>query len=298
MDAIAPSFQQPNRHERQRSLFCAGRVRMMLDRYPEPTSPLTVIILHGAGAHSLWFANDALALQQAGYEVLVPNLPGYGPLKAKAHEVDHAHWEHCVAALVTQEAERSGRPCVLIGCSLGGFLAYQVACRCDQVVGLVATLLGNPQLAEVRRAYGRFPWLSHPLVTACLPFFSRVLPVSLPVRWLANMPKISNDPALTRRLIADPLGGGRWLPLRFIASLLDARPRIAPAQFDRCPVLVVHPEQDRWTVPALSHLMFDLLPVRKAFVLLPDCGHFPVEPSGVAVMQAAILAFLVDLQPK
>lgn len=267
-------------------------LRLAVERYPSPGSAVNVFIIHGAGGYARIFMPYARALQQAGYEVYVPDMPGYGNSKVPAGiDVTHSLWEACLADLIDKECKRNGRPCVLLGCSIGGFLAYQAACMSPHVKGLVATLLANPQEPMVRKAFARYPLIgriAEPLLSALGPLAR----LRVPLRWLANMSAIANDRALVDVFLRDPSGGGNRLPLSFVRSLLRAGPAIEPSRFDRCPVLVIHPAKDRWTPPDLSLPMYEVLPVRKKWVWLENCGHFPVEQPGLATMQTEVLAFL------
>ena len=49
-----------------------------LDRLAVPSSPVKVIVLHGAGAYGRVMAPAAVLAQRYGYETVSPDLPGYG----------------------------------------------------------------------------------------------------------------------------------------------------------------------------------------------------------------------------
>ena len=103
----------------------------------------------------------------------------------------------------------------------------------------------------------------------------------VPVRWFTHMQRMSRDPALTALVCADPLGGGNRVPLGLLASLFDTAPALEPEQFQRCPVLMLHPACDDWTPVAISDRSFQRLAAPGQRVLLEACGHFPIEHPGL-----------------
>ncbi len=114
----------------------------------------------------------------------------------------------------------------------------------------------------------------------------------VPVRWFTHMQRMSRDPALTALVCADPLGGGNRLPLGLLASLFDTAPALEPEQFQRCPVLMLHPACDDWTPVAISDRSFQRLAAPGQRVLLEACGHFPIEHPGLDQLRDALLPFV------
>src|SRR5690606_23071958 len=142
---------------------------------------------HGGGGYGRLFMPYAQMLQQLGFEVIAPDLPGYGLTQTPAELIDHDRWVDCVVDLV-QEVKRSpDHPVVLLGCSLGGYLAYLVAARSRDVSGVIATTLADPRRSDVQRRFARFPELL-PLARPLLPLIDRLFGrLRLPIKWFANM---------------------------------------------------------------------------------------------------------------
>src|SRR5690606_2489677 len=139
-----------------------------VDHYPVAEAPLTVIILHGGGGYGRLFMPYAQMLQQQGFEVIAPDLPGYGLTQAPVELIDHDRWVDCVVDLVQAVKRSPDHPVVLLGCSLGGYLAYLVAARSRGVSGVIATTLADPRQPDVQRRFTRFPALL-PLARPLLP---------------------------------------------------------------------------------------------------------------------------------
>lgn len=263
--------------------------RIHLDRHVDPAAPVKLIALHGGGGNGRLIASVGIAARGLA-ETVAPDLPGYG----HTHVVDgdrytYADWVDCVEALV--EAESSdGRPIVLFGASMGGMLGFDVAARSPRVRAVVATCLLDPRDREVRRAVVRHPALASaiPVILALEPLVGGL---RVPVRLLADVRAIANDPGLVEACLADPVGGGNRVPLSFIASWLRSE-RPSPPQDVGVPVLLAHPGADRWTPPHLSRAFLDRVGGDSRYVELPNCGHFPVEEPGISTLAAAMSAFI------
>jgi alpha-beta hydrolase superfamily lysophospholipase len=267
-----------------------------LDRSAVPSSPLKVIVLHGAGAYGRVMAPAAVVASKHGYETVAPDLPGYGLTRVARKDFTYSLWIDCVSDLIDHELARDGRPVVLFGVSLGGLLAYQAAARSRRVAGLVATTLADPREPAVRQGFARTAllggvglWLLQKLraVTDGLP---------MPMRYVSKMDRISNKPELARLCERDPLGGGNWVPARFLRTLMNTAPDIEPERFDLCPVLLVHPGVDRMTDISLSRRFFDRLACPKRMVVLDGASHMPTEHPGVDQLERAVLEFAAELQ--
>ena len=266
-----------------------------LDRYAAPAAPLTVVMLHGAGGCGRLLAPFGLMLHGHGYEVVLPDLPGYGLSVVPTELFDYEQWVDCVVDLAEAEARRSARPVALFGLSVGGYLAYLAAAQSRKAAGVIATTLADPRLPIVRHQFARHPRLNRVLSPLLRPLSAVLGGLRLPVRWFSNMEGIANDPELIRLMCEDPRGGGIRVPLRFMNSLMAIRPSIEPEDFDLCPVLLAHPAADHWTTIEASRPFFDRIKGPTELVMLENCGHLPIEEPGVSHLEEAVVAFLRKL---
>jgi alpha-beta hydrolase superfamily lysophospholipase len=268
----------------------ASGTTLHLHRHPAPgDATATVIVLHGGGGHGRMLATIGVLAQQAGAEAVAPDLPGYGhTMVPDRRAVRYGDWVDAVVELAHRTA--SDRPLLLVGASMGGRLALDVAHRLepDRVRGIVATCLLDPRRRDVRAVVAR----SELLVRAGLPLLRATRAVTdrrmIPIRWLAPVDRIANDPRLARVCATDPLGAGISVPLGFLRSWLEHDPGYEPGTFTACPVVLAHPGDDRWTPIAVSSSFLDQLCVPTELIVLDGCGHFPVEPSGLVGLRAAI----------
>jgi alpha-beta hydrolase superfamily lysophospholipase len=268
-----------------------------LDRFPCATSPLTIIVIHGGGGYSRLLAPIGRLLHAGGYEVIIPDLPGYGLSQAQGALVSYEAWVDLLCDIATTEFRRNGRRVVLCGGSLGGYLAYLCAARMDKklICGIIATTLADPRSSRVKHQFARnavVRYIMMPLMPYITPLIGKL---RLPVKWFTRMDAMSNNPVLNRLIARDPCGGAVRVPINFMHSIFTTTPDIEPEQFNKCPVLLVHPANDRWTSIDSSLPFFNRLRGEKACVMLENCGHFPVEEPGISQLEHAAIKFLAAL---
>lgn len=237
-------------------------------------SPVTVVAVHGAGGHAgaLWPFVAATGLDAAAID-----LPLYGRTKLLSPgargQVRYEDW----VDLLVDFVDTWPRPVVLVGFSIGGILASEVAARTTNVLRTVATCLVECSDPAALTAINRLGMLG-----AAGPVFAPLArgPISripVPMRWVARMDRMSGNRALTRQCIRDPLSGQVSVPLGFLASLVRYRHHPHPE------VILAHPARDAWTPLRLSTSH-----PHSRLVLLEGCGHFPVESPGVERLMSTI----------
>ncbi len=253
----------------------------------EPTAPLRMLLVHGAGGNAAAMLPFATHLAGLGARVTVPDLPGYGRSRvADPGSLRYEDWRRVLVDLVDLEAD--ARPLMLFGASMGGLLAYDTAAATEAAAAVLVTCLLDPRDPAVR---DRLTW--HPALARVAGPGLRVLAgpaarLRLPLRWVADLRHIANDPALVAEVLADPTGGGGRVSLGWMRSLLETAPLVEPEAFDAAPVLMVHPGEDRWTPLHLSRPFLERVAAPTELVVLEGCGHFPVEEPGFSQMLSAV----------
>jgi alpha-beta hydrolase superfamily lysophospholipase len=112
---------------------------------------------------------------------------------------------------------------------------------------------------------------------------------------MSKMDRISNNPELSKVCATDPLGGGNWVPARFLRTLMYTAPDIEPEDFRVCPVLLAHPGVDRMTDISLSRRFFDRLAAPKRMIVLEGASHMPTEHPGVDQLETAVVDFVGEI---
>jgi pimeloyl-ACP methyl ester carboxylesterase len=213
------------------------------------------------------------SLDDAGYTVVAPDLPGDEP------ELGFDTWARRVLGVVDG-------PFVPVGCSMGGYLAFELWRQAaDRIVALVlADTRATPDSPEQRLARDDSIRL---LGEAGREAF-----------WDDLAPKIfaeDVDPAVVERArtiaLEQPVTG-LVAAQETIRDRIDSRPTMSTIDV---PVLVLVGEEDRLTPPADAEAMVAALPDAR-FSRIAGAGHLaPLEqPEAVA---AAVRAFLLEVAP-
>ncbi|GAA2809832.1 alpha/beta hydrolase [Saccharopolyspora taberi] len=264
-----------------------------LDLVPKPDAPAILVALHGAGGYGRMLAPYGRLPSTDGLEYVAPDLPGFGLSDPGRRAVTYRRWVDCVVDLIAERRRADPRPVVLLGIGTGGRLAYDVAAR-TEVAGLVVTCLADPRRGEVRRRLAARPELSSfSGMLALTPWPLRE--VKVPVHWLANVAAASNNVKFADLVWADPLGGGNWISFNLVRSYLSTPPVVEPEDFRGAPLLLAHPEEDRWLPVLLSRQFFDRVAAPTRFAALRGAGHLPIEETGLADLDRAVRDFLDEI---
>lgn len=186
-------------------------------------------------------------------------------------------WIALLVALLA--AKDDGRPVVLLGAGIGGFLAVQAAAASRGVAAVVATCLLDPRDAGTRAVLTRFGSFALPFIPLLALVRRPLARIPVKISWFVDLAHMGRNPALGRLCARGPRGGGAWLPLGFLASYLRH-----PHTQARTVPLKVHPmhrELDQWTPMALSERTLGSLPGPTGSRLLRGCAHFPLGEPGL-----------------
>ena len=263
-----------------------------IDRYSGTNEKGVVVIYHGVGGNGRLLSFIALPLCKAGFEVICPDLPLYGYTICDG-KITYADWIDC-GAFVAEKYRKENKPLYLFGLSAGGMLAYQVACRLEKVSGLIATCLLDQRIGKVTRETA-----SNPVMAVLGKIFLKIVhrfagSINLPMKMVCNMRAIVNNNDLAKLLMKDPKSSGTKVSLRFLHGMLNPDIEIEPEDFQKCSVLLVHPEKDYWTDISLSRLFFDKIQTSKEIKILQGAGHFPIEVTGLKQLEKYCVEFMTS----
>ena len=269
-----------------------------LDRYENPAAPAKVILHHGVGTNGRQMSLILGApLARRGFETVALDNLGYGLTRvAEGAEFSYDDWVDLVVDFIAHEQGRDDRPIVLYGLSAGGMLTYHVAAKAPRgaIRGIVGMTFLDQRLSAVRDA------TAHDRLTSRIgiPMLSKlattpVADLKYPMSLASKMSALANNDEAMRILMDDATSAGNWMSVRFLASYGNYVPAIEPEHFDRCPVLLTQPAQDRWTPLELSEpFLSRLIRTKVDTVMLDNAGHYPLEDPGLLQMEEAIVSFI------
>jgi alpha-beta hydrolase superfamily lysophospholipase len=201
---------------------------------PAPWAVLALV--HGIGSHGGSFGPLAEALTPEGLIVCAVDLPGHGRSPGRRGDVDS--WETLQEA-VDQLLERArreapGRPCFLLGHSLGGAIVLDAA---ERWAGpLRGVVVSNPALAVEPSGPLRLRLLLARLLARLWPGFTLATGITLEAA--------AHDPAVRERIAADPLRHDRCSARLAVAWQRRSRALMAAAARFPLPLLVLQSSAD------------------------------------------------------
>jgi len=249
-------------------------------------SGLPLLLLHGFPLdHGMWVGQAPLAEQ---LRLIVPDQRGFGGSAGQEPEGPASIAQLADDAVALLDALHVGRPAVICGLSMGGYVAQHIAARHPERVAalvLVDTKLeaDTPDARAVRldlaAKVGR---LGQRIVgEAMIP---RLLAREFPAA--AKAERMAIEELLLRTILAQPVA-----TIQAALHALADRPDMTEAMRTvTAPTLLVVGADDQITPPACLEAAEAIMP-RARLLIVPEAGHMaPLEQP--AVFNAALVEFL------
>ena len=242
----------------------------------------TVVFVHGSGPGASGYSNfklNAPVLAEAGYRVIVPDLPGFG-YSSKPTGIDYTtdfFVTHLVGLLDAIGVER----CALVGNSLGGGVAIRTAL--DHPERVVKLVLMAPGGIEELDTYMAMPAMARMIAN----FTSGALDRS-------GLRQILQTLVFDPAVVTDALVDERYAIAQTQPPEVLARMRIPnmEAELGRiaCPVLAFWGMDDEMLPPGGGHKILKASRPSR-LIEVADCGHW-VMVEHARMFNAACLDFL------
>lgn len=164
-------------------------------------------------------------------------------------------------------------------------------------IGALGMCFLNLHDPEVNRLISKAPLLDKilPPATHASAFFPGVRAIKIPMKWVSKMSALVNNPEALKILLKDKYSAGASISFKFGSTFMSYKPDIPFDEFDRCPVLLAQPDDDRWTPLAASQKFMDQLQVKKKIIMLENAGHYPMETPGLNQLEKGMVDFIRSL---
>jgi len=270
-----------------------------LDRYipKKDNKKFKIILIHGGGGNGRLLSPIGVALCARGYELIAPDLPGFGLTKIRKAN-SYYTWINLLDNLIDKELKDSNKEIILCGASLGGMLAYQVACINKKVKGLIVTSLADTTKERVQIQLSKTKIIGNFAVPLLKKLGTITDNIKIPIKITTKMWAMANDKSFVKKLMKDRVGSGSWVYIKFLRTLFDAKAEVEPENFTQCPLLFIQPEKDYIIPWHISKPFYDRLACKKEVVILENCGHIPLEEPGINQLKEATIKFIEHLEKK
>ncbi len=239
---------------------------LLYRRWDAPAGRPVLLLIHGMGAHSARWDFLAGYFAGRGFPSYAPELRGYGrtPERPRGHIDSLDVYERDILRLREMiEAERPGRPVFLVGESLGGLIAFNLACREPE------KFAGQILISPAFKNGMKFPLSSYLTLAAFYLFNPKK---TVPVPFTSAM--CTRDEAYRKVMDANP-DELRVSSLKTLMSTLSAQKearRLAGGL--RVPTLFLVPGNDLLIDERASRRLFQRLPLEdKTLLEYPEMFH-------------------------
>lgn len=130
-----------------------GRAAFVQEGRPEQPNGVTLWAVHTAGQSGVQWRDTIRGLTDLGYQVLVPDLPGHGHSEPASGGVvdDISEYGHWSAEVLDALAEViGGNRVVVVGCSIGGKIAQDMAVRHGERLAAAVSMCAEPGPGRVK----------------------------------------------------------------------------------------------------------------------------------------------------
>lgn len=257
--------------------------QMHLDRYPNPNSEYRIFLHHGVGTNgrqmNMIFGHK---MAELGYDVVAMDNLGYGMTEVNQKDVTYNDWVHSFADFVNAETKRDYKKPILYGLSAGGMLIYNASCFMDEVYGMIGMCFlqnDNKYVGNETAKYHNTNWLVIPAMEKLSHTKLKTTPIAMKDVSKMNF-LVNNDEAL-KIFLKDEASAGAKVQLQFLADYMTYKMPIPVKEYDKCPILLTQPGNDKWCPLELSEISMEGIKAPFTIKILDNGGHYPMEETAL-----------------
>ncbi|MCO5231025.1 MAG: alpha/beta hydrolase [Chitinophagales bacterium] len=272
--------------------------KIHLDRYLNSNSEYRIFLHHGVGTNGRQL-NMILGhkLAKLGYEVVAIDNLGYGMTEVNQKDITYTDWVHCFADFVNYETERDYKKTVLYGLSAGGMLCYNASFYIKEVHGIIGMCFLKNDDKIVGKETAKFGWSNwFVLPIMQLSSYLGLKRMKIPMKLVSKMDMLVNNDKALNIFLKDKVSAGASVQLQFLYEYMTYPLPIPVSEFDKCPILLTQPENDRWTPLYLSERSMSGIKAPFVIKVLENGSHFPIEVKALKQLLAYTSEFLQSLK--
>ncbi|NOK57656.1 MAG: hypothetical protein GFH27_549303n79 [Chloroflexi bacterium AL-W] len=264
-------------------------IRIHIDTYPQPNANAPVLIFnHGVRSYGRMMAGLIMGFYDQGYTVVAGDRIGQGFSGGQRGVMTFEQNAQNAVDIARWTKTRFGTPVFMFGTSMGGPVTYCATAQGAPIDAIACFNLydfspGSPDIPDLfgtlaQRFSTRFWFLLKPLSWVRLPW-KKVNAKA----WASVIDE--REPHMNAIWSKDSLPLN-FMSLKFIISLANSAPLIPFAQ-NQLPVLVINPNRDRMSDPAITQRNYERLGGPKHYAEVPY-GHYAfAEGFGRSIAEAA-----------
>ena len=231
--------------------------------YEDRGSGPCVVLLHPTPVdHSFWL--PAAALLEPEYRVLLPDLPGHGLSPLGDEPTSMRTMGHAVLRLLDALSVRSA---IFCGCSIGGYLLYELWRQAPERMHALAICSAKPHADTPETRRTRQATIETIERQGTAPFFDAMLDA------LVGAPAKERDPDIVHRLRAMMERMTADSAIAVQRALADRPDSMATAATIHVPTAVLAASLDRGSTPVEMRELANVVP-GSIFYLLQEMGHY------------------------
>lgn len=101
--------------------------------------------------------------------------------------------------------------------------------------------------------------------------------IPLPMKAVSKMNALTNNKLALKIFLQDKASASASVQLQFLYDYTHYKLPIPVAEFDKCPIILMHPEKDNWTPLYLSKISMKGIKAPYTIKCLKDGSHYPME---------------------
>ena len=257
--------------------------KIHIDRYNNPKSKYRIFLHHGVGTNgrqmNMIFGSK---MAELGYEVVAIDNLGYGMTKVNQKNITYSDWIQLFTDFINYETHKNNKEIILFGLSAGGMIAYNTACYLENISGIIGLCFLQNNNKEIGCKTAKTPLYRKVGIPLLKPLLYLPLKqLSIPMKWVSKMDKLTNNKEALSIFLKDKLSAAAKVQIQFLYEYMTYKSLIDPEKFNKCPLLLTQPSEDKWTPLELSMISLKNIKSKLTIKTLDKSGHYPMELVGL-----------------